>query len=619
MAKIFDAAIEYKTNNSRAVSSLNSNSMNKAFKIDREGNLWAAFYVTDQNVNLYYSENGGFTWNWVSNIVAFSREDSSIRGDILYLMKSEALEKIYICTSDGTWYELDSTNLKHDPSTDPDDEELRTLLCTHIVEYIPSTKEYITQQESFERGLYSLCGDPDSVMYQFYSKGGVLKCAEYSMVNSPRERFLDLYEIWPLEEVVSTTDCSARIDSVAQGPYCYISFINNSEKFYFAIYNKQTHLFANIDELVSSSYIGIDPSIAIDGDGVVLAAFGDVSGGNDDVTIKYRLSSNDGISFSSTASITKPAGSSTYFDNSTANPQIKLSLLGDAGGGFLVSAIFAYQGRPTLFIKTISAAGVEGDWQIVNSRTDVEVTGNQFFRPFYDRLPYFGNMSDLRCAFQVGAGNNVHGHDTVLTSVYQERLGTNAFPEDSSSGSYYVDPLASGTLRVDFRVFGSLTDYTDYYNENAVGDYTERYIDAFNKIGISVKVRGYEPITTATDTGRSAYDEPTTYTTKVLIDPKTYDFPAVADTSSVVTQYIERDIRKAFFKPDFFMNRNFIINDGGYVKRTVWTLSYMGNDYEISQIVPRLINNEICFYEANLYVVGPSNDPFRKLTLPSET
>jgi hypothetical protein len=41
--------------------------------------------------------------------------------------------------------------------------------------------------------------------------------------------------------------------------------------------------------------------------------------------------------------------------------------------------------------------------------------------------------------------------------------------------------------------------------------------------------------------------------------------------------------------------------------------------YEISQVVPYFINSQICYYGANGYVVGPSNDPFSRPVLPSET
>ena len=48
-------------------------------------------------------------------------------------------------------------------------------------------------------------------------------------------------------------------------------------------------------------------------------------------------------------------------------------------------------------------------------------------------------------------------------------------------------------------------------------------------------------------------------------------------------------------------------------------MHYAGNQYEVTQVVPKFIDNQIAYYKANMYVVGPSNNPFTKITLPSET
>ena len=34
-------------------------------------------------------------------------------------------------------------------------------------------------------------------------------------------------------------------------------------------------------------------------------------------------------------------------------------------------------------------------------------------------------------------------------------------------------------------------------------------------------------------------------------------------------------------------------------------------DYEVEQILPRFFNNCIMYWEANLFVVSPTNDPFK--------
>jgi hypothetical protein len=611
MSKITDSAIEYKVNNSRAVSLNGSNSANKAFCIDRDGTLWAAFYATFRNINVYKSIDNGFSWEWVTNIAHVGR-NGTLQGNPLYFLKSNSLENIYLVTTNGRIFEIPSANLTHNPEYTP-------IQLSVILQYIPATNEYISGQDTYRDGLFTICGDPDSVFYVFYTTtGNYLKCAEYSMVNSTREQFEPLWELWPGSETLSTISATAKLDCVAKDRYCYVAYTDQSDNFRFTKYDKQSHLFGSGILLSSADLYAKDPTIAVDGNTTLLAAYGDVAGSNTDIDLNISVSTNQGDTWV-TSSVSKPFGTTAYIDATTGLPEVRLNLLGDSVGGFVMTAIFtSEEGVPTLYAKKITTQGIQESWEIVNSK-EARITGNQFFKPFNDRLPYFGDMSSIRSAFQVGDGNDEDGNDTVLTSVFQESLVSNAYSVETSDSQLSIDPLTSGFLRVDYRVVGSLDSLRDYYNENVVGENTDAYIKAINKIGISVKVKSFEPVEQSTDTGKGSYSTATEHTTKVLIDPQTYDFPAIAKETSVFTQFIERDIRKAFFKPDFFMHRNYIVNDGGYIKRTVWTLSYIGNEYEISQIVPRFINNEICFYEANLYVIGPSNDPFRKLTLPSET
>jgi len=613
MSNITDSAIEYKTYNSRAVSMNNVNSMNKAFRIDRNGNMWAAFYVNPVNINLYYSSDNGFTWNWHSVIKTFNRSNSTNSGDQLFLIECEALEKIYLCTNYGVFYEIDTDVLDREVYED-------YLLATVVTDYIPETNEYLTEQERYRDYIGSICGDPGGVFYNFYSKysNNYLKVAEFSMINSQRADIAGTTELWALSTTESTFTAQELMDSASYNQYCYIVFADLSDRLRFTTFDKLNHVFGSNTLLSSSSLYVKDPSIAVDGNGVLLAAYGDTNGANTDITLRYFISSDSGSSWTD-YSIVKPGGGSIYLDNATGDPQLRLSIIGDQGGRFLLSAIFEYDSYPTLFVKTISAAGVQGDWKIVNSKTNKDITGAQFFRPFNDRIQYFGNYANVRMAYQVGFGDDENGDDSRITSVFQESLVNSAFAPDTTTASYDIDPLTSGCLRVDFRVLGDFSTNIDYYDENVTGDFTERYMAAFAKIGIPAKIKKYEVVEGATDTGRGAYAEPAEYTTKILIDPDTYDFPSLAKEDTVFEQFIERDIRKLFFKPDFFMGRTFLVNDGGFVKRTVWTLSYLGNEYEISQIVPRFISNQICFYEANAYVIGPSYDPFRKLTLPSET
>jgi hypothetical protein len=441
-----------------------------------------------------------------------------------------------------------------------------------------------------------------------------LKCSEISVVDSPKQGTLLL----TLSTVSSTMTCNGLVDSFSSPTYCDIVFVNNNQGVQHTVYDRQLRAFTAPITIANATYAALDPTIAADGSGYLLCAFSDVAGNATSANLRLYISATGGNSWTN-YTVIPPAGTTTHLDYMTGRPVHHISVLGGVEGGFLLSAVYSFNGRPYLYVRHVTGLGVQGDWKRVNSRSDIDVTGSQFFTPFADRLPYLGDFKNIRMAYQVGYGDNPHGHDSVLTSVFQERLGNNAFVDIPNESTYQIDPLSSGTLRVEFRVLGSFEQNINYYDENVKGEYTESYIEAINKIGTPIKVNKYEPLTEATDTGLGSYDEAEHYTTKIVIDPQTYDFPTIARETSVFKEFIERDIRKVFFKPDFFMGRQLVLNDGGFLKRTVWTLYYLGNEYEISQIVPRFIDGEICFYEANVYVIGPSNDPFRKLTLPSET
>jgi len=611
MSNLTNTAIEFKSQNSRGVSLNGSTAANKSCYIDRSGNLWAAFYDTNRNINIYYSSDNGFTWGTVSSVNAWPRE-GTYQGSPLYFMQSEALGRLYLVAAGGVIFELDATALERNQTP-------TILLASIVEEYIGAPYyEYITGQDGYRDGLFTLCGDPDSTFYMFYSKtgGNLLKCAEYSMVNGTRAQFTYI-ELWSSDDTQSTISSTELLDCVKTGNSCYVVFTDFDDNFRFVNYDALNHTFGTAITVSEGTSLLKDPSIAVDGLGNILTAYGNTNVAGTDIDIKMGFSI-DGVTWS-TSAVTKAFNTTVFADPTTSSLEVRLQLLGNVAGGFLMSAIFNNSiGKSTLYIKEISETGVQGDWKIVNTK-DAQITGAQFFRPLEDRLPYFGTKDNLRMAFQVGEGNNQHGDDTVSTSIYQEPITSRAYAVSPDSDTLALDPLTSGMLRVDFSVIGSLESNVDYYNENVVGDYTEAYVGAMDKIGVSIKVKSYEPVQTSTDTGKGSYEVPTDYTTKVLIDPQTYDFPSIAKEDSVFTQYIERDIRKGFFKPNFFMGRTFLLNNGGFIKRTVWTVDFIGNTYEVSQLVPRFINNEICFYEANLYVVGPSNDPFRKVTLPSET
>lgn len=239
-------------------------------------------------------------------------------------------------------------------------------------------------------------------------------------------------------------------------------------------------------------------------------------------------------------------------------------------------------------------------WKKVNS-VEGNILGAKFFKYMAETIPNFGDYSDIRIAYQLGSTNNNDGEDTVSSTIFQERLTNNAYPITYSG----VSPLDSNI---------------DFYNTSGyVNEKTNLYMNKFDKVGMDYTFSRFDPIAECKINGRAGYNLTDTYVSQAVIDPGSSSFASVPNNNADFQDYIERDTRKLFFKPNLYLSRNFVLNLGGYLKRTIWTVRILGNDYEIAQIIPRFLDGYIMFYEANLYVIGPSNNPFNKAILPSET
>jgi hypothetical protein len=297
---------------------------------------------------------------------------------------------------------------------------------------------------------------------------------------------------------------------------------------------------------------------------------------------------------------TPPAGYSGYYDSLVGRVSLMNDLIGGSSGSFLLSSVFMQNGSGTLFVKEVSSASPTTDtWHRVNS-VDGNVIGAKFFKYLDEAIPTFGDKQGIRMAYQLGSTNNKSGQDTVTSRIFQERLSNLAYP------------LTYGGTQM-------IEDMKDFYASGYIDANTTLYINKINDLGLTYSFSRYDPIQSSLVNGVGGYGSPVISTSQALVDPGAYSFAAVARNNSDFSDYMERDSRKIFMRPDLFLGRNFILNAGGFLKRTIWTVRITGNDYEIAQIVPRFLDGKIMYYEANLYVVGPSNDPFSKVILPSES
>lgn len=258
---------------------------------------------------------------------------------------------------------------------------------------------------------------------------------------------------------------------------------------------------------------------------------------------------------------------------------------------------------------------------ITNTTSTWNIAGAKFFKPAEGRLINLATPGLTRCAYQIGEGDDPLQDSSIPVTVDQDLLSVSAYPSTypSQSGSYTVETAGTGELLVDLNIIDSTSSNIDFYSEGFTGSYTSQYEEAFEKEGTSVRILKYEPTEDAQMGDRTAFEEPVEYWVNVFLDPLSYSSPQRVEDPANTTGYVEQDIRKVYLPPDMHLSREFILNEGNFLKRTVWVMVFDGNEYELTQVVPRLIKNQITHYDCNGYVIGPSYNPFTREVLPSET
>jgi hypothetical protein len=373
----------------------------------------------------------------------------------------------------------------------------------------------------------------------------------------------------------------------------------------------------------------VDIGIARDGYGTLCAVWGQATPIDDNMDFYFALSVSQGATWTEPQKISKEVGHSVYRDPATARHTVRARVLGGQQGFMLSYCHNNPSVIPKTFVRTLfSSDGIDyvvGEQREIATQValpDEPVTGLSWFRPPAGSLLDFTDPGLVRVAYQVGEGNSRVQTDTVPVRVGQELLFESAYPSSLSSqaGSYVIEMGNPFQVPVMFNILGAPNENLDYYAVGLIGHTTKRYMAAFNKIGTEYRFQRFDPLRTAEMNDRSAFKAPVELTSLAVLDPQTYEFPTFNQRGSdSFTTAIERDIRKLFLPPSMHLGRDFIINKGNFLKRTVWIVSFDGNEYEISQIVPYFIDGVICYYGANAFVVGPSNDPFSRPVLPSET
>lgn len=369
-----------------------------------------------------------------------------------------------------------------------------------------------------------------------------------------------------------------------------------------------------------------DLSIAHDDNDNLCAFWTQANAAGTTVDIYYATSTDDGVTWNGPNVINKTIGHSHYTDSITGQNAGRTTVLGGIGGFMLGYTRDNSDGVPKTYVRTLLTddgstytLGDEKEIATQVAQAEDAVVGLRWFQPPASVLLDLTDPGLVRVSYQISEGNSASQNDTRPIRICQELLSASAYPPAEETSSYSVDTPGSGDLIVYINVLGGPSDDTDYYEAGLTGSITTRYMAAFQKAGTTARFFKYEPVANSQMNDRSAYSAPVEYVSLMIMDPATYESPLANRGSDGYTTYIERDIRKIYLPPDFHMERNFVINAGNFLKRTVWTVYFDGNEYEISQVVPYLTKQQITHYSGNAYVIGPSNDPFSKHTLPSET
>lgn len=585
-----------------------------------DGTLWAVIGDFSGRVDVVKSTDSGFSWNVVLKGIESGtnmREQDGFNADGLfaYLIVDERFRKLDIYM--GEWESIGNDGSVERKRYDLDD----------LTVAVSNTTVLTTSDNPFQ-GMFDVCHNWEQHFVVWVDATGALFVTRAS----------------PRTTSVSFDDASDE----ASGCFGLLSSCCNEDGLVFIVYEKlngsdRETRFQRYDSLTGSfttpvvlNVAGASPNIdkdlciARDGLGTLCAFWFTQNNTTGTATPAYSISLDNGDTWSTPESLTRTPGHGVFQDKVTGDYAARTNIIGGSKGGFVLSYVENNSsGIPRSYVRQLTTSDNGATYDLEEERevatsapwTNEPIVGVQFFHPPDSRLLDITDPGMIRIAFSVGEGDANNQADTKAVTFGQELLFESAYPTslDSELEDYLLDTPDDNQLLVSFALLNGPEDYIDYYGGGFTGKFTDRYIAAFERIGTSIRLLQFEPDADNYLSDRSAYGAPVEYSSLALFDPVTYSFPSPALNRDTTIERIEQDVRKLHLPPTQFLSRTFLVNKGGFLKRTVWLAEHAGNQYEISQVIPRFINQQICYYECNAYVVGPSRDPFARVVLPSET
>lgn len=587
---------------------INNASSNNCVRLP-DGTLYAVIGVRWGDIHLYSSSDDGFSWSLVRDDVETSanvREVAGLFNDGLeaHLVIDETFRilDIFMGVFDGvSQYDIDRSRYDLDDLTAaPTSSAIITNISEGDVDVVHNHEEIFATV---------ITGAADIAVYRCSPASTSVSSATTHATTAGRFN--------------TVCDENGNLDIVFEDDSGATYTVDHIR------YNSKTPSFGSettIVDMGDTSHEAKDMQIARDGYGTLCVFYAE-DDGSSALTLKYAISTDSGSTWSVT-SLTRTSGHSIYNDSITSDRTGRCKLLGGREG-FLLSYVEDDSSNvPKTYVRKLATSdgttytlGSEQEIAKNNTQTTDSIVGLSFFKPTDTKLMDLSDPGLVRAAYCIGEGNSTVFNDTVPVSFGQELLEDSTYPSAlaSDAGSYQIDTTDSKSLIVNVEVIAGPNIDQDWYKSGLTGSTTQKYLRAINRAGTSLRLLRYQPVSTNEMNDRSAYGAPEEFSVLCLFDPLAYSFPTPSLSTSNQQDFVEQDTRKIYLPPNFPLQRTFLVNAGGYLKRTVWLAEFGNNLYELSQVVPRFFNGQICYYEANAYVVGPSRDPFSRTILPSET
>lgn len=596
---VTNTGITNKSYTSRGLITHRSNTNNLVRASD--GTLWVATRERHRlgHLNLYRSVDNGFSWqtvfrgSWPTGLGWGTEIDilsGRTNGPFISLQLFESLGKIVVWQA----FQFGGTEYRAWPFI------FDTNTGTRVLDEVPSNY-----------GGYQVVADDISIkfaynenmVYMVYTKSDNLHVKTFHPAQLTADR-TDSNTTGV--SYLSDFDATARADG-----YVDIAIARYTERLDYVRYNDATLSFTS-NQIAQAVGRVIDINIVRDGQGNLLCLWGDVEGLNV-VSLWASISTDNGASWTHHFVNT----GTTYVDEIQTESATRAAALAGIDG-FLISYTYVDEGVPKTFVRSLSSNGNLGTESQIAQDEDRPVVGAKFFKAPAAKLMDLESPSFARVAFQVGEGNSATGADTTPVRLAQELLSESAFPSFIAKPTPAPDAPNNNQAVVALFIHPGVSANFDSYAADLTGRYTENTLAAFKKVGTAMQISRYEPTLAAEVNDRSAYGAANTQTLHCIVTPLSYEMP-LANFQDNFQVFIERDVRRIYIPATLHLERNIILNRGNFLKRTIWTVLVGGNEYEISQVVPYFIAGQLTHYAANAYVIGPSNDPFSRKTLPSET